>query len=291
MNSLSTSSPASRFSSVRPAPITGPFTYPGRRALITGASSGIGESFARVLAARGMNLILVARSEDKLRALATELSASHGIHAEVMPTDLGQDGAARALWGRCEARGLEVDLLINNAGFATYAPFESSPLAREHEQVMLNVTALMDLSHLALPGMLARGEGGIINVASTAGYQPVPYMAVYGATKAFVLSFTEALWAENRERGVRVLALCPGPVETPFFDVVGTRSVAVGVMMTSEQVVLAGLRGLEQGRPSLVAGWRNWLQANLARLSPRALTVKIAAGMMKPRRPLQLAGS
>ncbi|MBJ6764965.1 SDR family oxidoreductase [Myxococcaceae bacterium JPH2] len=291
MNSLSTSSHAPCFSAARPSRTTGPFTYQGRRALITGASSGIGESFARVLAARGMNLILVARSEDKLRALATELSSLHGIHAEAMPMDLGRDGAARALWSRCEERGLEVDLLINNAGFATYAPFESSPLAREHEQVMLNVTALMDLSHLALPGMLARGEGGIINVASTAGYQPVPYMAVYGATKAFVLSFTEALWAENRERGVRVLALCPGPVETPFFDVVGTRSVAVGVMMTSEQVVLSGLRGLEQGRPSLVAGWRNWLQANLARLSPRALTVKVAAGMMKPRRPLQLAGS
>lgn len=268
---------------VSPAPTSGPFPYQGRRALITGASSGIGEAFARLLAARKMNLVLVARSEDKLRVLAAELMKQHAVQVEVLSMDLSHEGAARQLHGQCRERGLHVDLLINNAGFATHGAFEAVPLARQHEQVMLNVTALVDATHLFLPDMVARGLGGVLNVASIAGYQPLPYMAIYGATKAFVLSFTEALWAENRERGVRVLALCPGPVETSFFDVVGTRQVAVGPTATAEQVALAGLRGLEQGRPSLIAGWRNWFQANMPRFAPRAFTVRVAAGMLKPR--------
>jgi short-subunit dehydrogenase len=258
---------------------------PGHRALITGASGGIGESFARLLAARGVDLVLVARSEGKLRALATELSAAHGIRAEVLATDLSRPDAPRQLHAACEARGLPVDLLINNAGFGSLGPFDANPFEREHEQVMLNVTALMDLTHLFLPAMLARGTGGIINVASIAGYQPVPYMAVYAATKAFVLSFTEALWGETRERGVRVLALCPGPVETGFFDVVGTRDAAVGIMATPEDVAAAGLRGLEQGRASVIPGWRNRIQSSLPRIFSRAFTVRVAARMMKPRGP------
>ncbi|MFP2959217.1 SDR family NAD(P)-dependent oxidoreductase [Myxococcus sp. 1LA] len=283
MNRSSQSPVASRYSASSPAPVTGPFPYRGHRALITGASSGIGEAFARLLAARGMNLVLVARSEDKLRALATELEGKHGVSVEVVRLDLSREGAARDLYARCRERNLAVDLLINNAGFATHGTFEEVPLARQHEQVMLNVTALMDATHLFLPDMVARGQGGIINVASIAGYQPLPYMATYGATKAFVLSFTEALWAENRERGVRVVALSPGPVETSFFDVVGTRQVAVGPTATAEQVALAGLQGMERGRPSLVAGWRNWVQANVPRFAPRAVTVRVAAGMLKPR--------
>ncbi|MFP2910217.1 SDR family NAD(P)-dependent oxidoreductase [Pyxidicoccus sp. 3LFB2] len=257
----------------------------GHRALITGASGGIGEAFARLLAARGMDLVLVARSEDKLRALATELSKTHGIRAEVLATDLSRPGAPRELHAACEARGLPVDLLINNAGFGSLGHFETNAFEREHEQVMLNVTALVDLTHLFLAPMLARGMGGVLNVSSIAGYQPVPYMAVYGATKAFVLSFTEALWAETRERGVRVLALCPGPVETAFFDVVGTRDAAVGPMATPGEVAALGLRSLEQGRASVVPGWRNRFQVALPRFLPRALIVKVAAGMMKPRGP------
>lgn len=258
---------------------------PGRRALVTGASGGIGESFARLLAARGMDLVLVARSEGKLRALATELSTAYGIRAEVLATDLSLPDAPRQLHAACEARGLPVDVLINNAGFASYGPFDAAPFEREHEQVMLNVTALMDLTRLFLPAMLARGTGGVINVASIAGYQPLPYMAVYGATKAFVLSFTEALWAETRERGVRVLALCPGPVETGFFEAVGTRDVAVGPMATPEQVAADGLRALEQGRASVVPGWRNRFQAALPRFVPRGFIVQTAARMLKPRTP------
>ncbi|WP_163995940.1 SDR family NAD(P)-dependent oxidoreductase [Pyxidicoccus caerfyrddinensis] len=258
---------------------------PGHRALITGASGGIGESFARLLAARGLDLVLVARSEGKLRALATELSAAHGIRAEVLATDLSRPDAPRQLHAACEARGLPVDLLINNAGFGSLGPFDANPFEREHEQVMLNVTALMDLTHLFLPAMLARGTGGIINVASIAGYQPVPYMAVYAATKAFVLSFTEALWGETRERGVRVLALCPGPVETGFFEVVGTRDAAVGPMATPEAVAAEGLRALEQGRASVIPGWRNRIQSSLPRIFSRTLILRVAARMMKPRPP------
>ncbi|WP_437829198.1 SDR family NAD(P)-dependent oxidoreductase [Sorangium sp. So ce1153] len=280
-----------RSSSPRAARASGPFPYRGRRALVTGASSGIGESFARELAARGMDLVLVARSEGKLRALASELAKRHGVAVEVVASDLSREGAARALHAQCEEKGLHVDLLVNNAAFGTHGPFHEAPLARQHEQVTLNVTAVVDLSHLFLPGMVERGEGGIINVASIAAYQPLPYMATYGATKAFVLSFTEALWAEVRERGVRVIALCPGPVETRFFDVVGTRDVAVGPMATPEQVVLAGLRGLEKGSPSLIVGLRNWVQSNLPRLFPRELALRVTSGIMKPRPPAVLAAT
>ncbi|RKH48453.1 SDR family oxidoreductase [Corallococcus sp. AB049A] len=258
------------------------FPYAGHRALVTGASSGLGVVFARELAARGMDLILVARSEDRMRALAEELKNAHGIQADVIALDLGREGAGRELHARCQEKGLRVDLLVNNAGFGTHGAFDAAPFARQHEQVMLNVTSLVDTSHLFLPDMLARGVGGILNVASIAGFQPVPYMAIYAASKAFVLSFTEALSEETRERGVRVLALCPGPVQTAFFDVVGTEQAAVGPKATAEEVVLHALKALDQGRASVVPGWRNWLQANLTRFTPRWLGLRVAAGMMRP---------
>ncbi|MHA7628781.1 SDR family NAD(P)-dependent oxidoreductase [Corallococcus sp. M7] len=281
MQTTSSQSPVR--SSVAPAAPRGKaFPYAGHRALVTGASSGLGEVFARELAARGMDLILVARSEDRMRALAAELKEAHHIQAEVIALDLGREGAGRELYARCQEKGLRVDLLVNNAGFGTHGAFDAAPFARQHEQVMLNVTSLVDTSHLFLPDMLARGVGGILNVASTAGFQPVPYMAIYGATKAFVLSFTEALSEETRERGVRVTALCPGPVKTAFFDVVGTQQAAVGPMATAEEVVLRGLKALDQGRASVVPGWRNWLQSNVTRFTPRWLGLRVTAGMMRP---------
>src|SRR5712691_11554476 len=150
------------------------FTYRGKTALITGASSGIGETFASTLAARGMNLILVARSEGKLRTLATQLASQHGIRAEVIAADLAQENAATAIQSEVEEKGLQVDMLINNAGFGTHGPFESLSPQRDHEEVMVNVTALVDLTHAFVPAMAARGDGAIINVASIAGFQPVP---------------------------------------------------------------------------------------------------------------------
>src|SRR6266516_7963303 len=176
------------------------FNYAGKAALITGASSGIGEAFAHILAARGMNLVLVARSADKLRVIAQALSEQHGIRADVVTADLCREGAMQEVYQRTQALGVPVDLLVNNAGFGTYGCFDTLAPEREHEEIMLNVTALVDLTHAFLPAMVERKEGGVINVASIAAFKPLPYQAVYGASKAFVLSFSLALWGENRTR-------------------------------------------------------------------------------------------
>ncbi len=255
------------------------FHYQGKTALITGASSGIGKVFAEALAARGTHLVLTARSEDKLRALADGLAAQHGIRAETIVADLSREGAPQQIYAEIQQRGLSVDLLVNNAGFGTYGLFAEESHAKQHAEVTVNVTAVVDLSHLFLGPMLQRGEGGIINVASTAAFQPLPYMAVYAATKAFVLSFSEALWAEYRKQGVRVLALCPGPVDTAFFDAVGSREPAVGVMVTPEKVVEVGLRALERGKCSVIPQWQTFLLAQVPRLVPRSLVVRIAEQM------------
>src|SRR2546429_3855576 len=232
-----------------------------------------------------MNLIRVARSEGKFRPLATQLASQNGIRAEVIAADLAQENAAKAIQSAVEEKGLQVNMLINNAGFGTHGPFESLSPQRDHEEVMVNVTALVDLTHAFVPAMAARGEGAIINVASVAGFQPVPYMAIYGATKAFVLSFSEALWGEYQGRGVRVLALCPGPVSTNFFNVVGTRDAAVGTPIGPEKVVGAALRALERGKSFVIPGTSNYLLSNVAiRLVPRALTARVWANMMRPRK-------
>lgn len=257
------------------------FTYQGKTALITGASSGIGLAFAHALAARKMNLVLVARSEERLRALATELAQKHNIRAEVIASDLSQAGAVPALQQEVEQRGLIIDLLINNAGFGTHGYFEKINPERDHQEVMVNVTAVVDLAHAFIPSMLARKSGAIINVASTAAFQPVPYMAVYGASKAFVLSFSEALAEEYRTRGLRVLALCPGATETPFFDIAG-EAASVGKRRTPEQVIATGLRALEQGRTVVVDGTSNAFLAAMPRLAPRWLVARVAGRTVHP---------
>lgn len=260
------------------------WTYTGKTALITGASSGIGEVFARALAGRGMNLLLVARSEDKLNALAGELGRQHGIRAEVIAADLSDTTSPEHIYAETQKRGLNVDLLVNNAGFATHGAFEATSGERQHEEIMVNVTALVDLTHLFLSAMLARGDGGVINVASTAGFLPLPYMAVYGATKAFVLSFSEALWGEYQHRGVRVLALCPGATDTAFFEVVGTNQASVGRRASPQAVVEAGLRAFEQGRLNTIPGAMNVVTANLPRILPRRSIVGIIANMYRPKK-------
>lgn len=258
--------------------------YTGKTALITGASSGIGAAFARVLAAQGTHLILVARSEDKLRDLATTLSAQHAIRAEVLATDLSLLDTGQKLFTATQQLDLPVDILINNAGFGTHGPFDSLNAGREQQEIMLNVAATVDLTHHFLPAMLARRSGSIINVASTAAFQPVPYMAVYGASKAFVLSFSEALWGEYHSKGIRVLALCPGPTSTDFFNVVGTEDAALGSMETPEKVVQVAFQALEQGRPSVVSGRRNALMANSVRFAPRGMVARMGERMMRPGR-------
>jgi len=261
-----------------------PIEYRQANIMITGASSGIGLALAQALAARGANLILVACSAEMLRRIAENLARQHGVRAHAVVADLGADGAAEEVHAQACALGLTPHMLINNAGFATYGRFESLSLTRQLDEIALNCRAVVALSHAVLPAMLSQGHGAIINVASTAALQPLPYMAVYGATKAFVLSFSEALWQEYRDRGIRVLALCPGATDTAFFDVVGADEAAVGQRMSVDVVVNICLYALERGRSHVVAGRANRLLAWLPRLLPRQTVLRVVANMLKPRR-------
>ncbi|HEY2495041.1 MAG TPA: SDR family oxidoreductase [Paenibacillus sp.] len=258
------------------------FIYSNKTALITGASSGIGEIFAYSLAAKKCNLILVARNEEKLKALATELSTTYKVKTTVIALDLSIPGASQDLLHEVQKQHLKIDLLINNAGFATYGYFEQVSGNRQHEEVMLNVTALVDITHAFMPDLLRNRDGGLINVSSTAAFQPDPYMAVYGATKAFVLSFSEALWAENRKRGLKVLALCPGATETAFFDVVDSSEASVGSRQTPNTVVNNALRALEKGRSHIISGRQNYLIAQLSRLFSRQFMLGIVERTLRP---------
>jgi uncharacterized protein len=257
--------------------------YKGQRALVTGASAGIGAVFARELARRGADLVLVARSQGKLAALAEELSDSYGVAVDVVAADLAKPSAATELAESPRARDLQIDILVNNAGFGLFAPLDEADPAVLADMVQLNVGTLVDLTRLYLPGMLERDRGAIINVGSTAGFQPVPYMAVYGATKAFVLSFTEALWAETRGSGVRVTALCPGSTDTGFFDVAGDDA-QVGHRIAPERVVHAAFRALDRRSSSVVTGGlESWMLTNSSRLAPRQLVARMAERTMRPK--------
>ncbi|MTD16950.1 SDR family NAD(P)-dependent oxidoreductase [Nakamurella sp. YIM 132087] len=254
-----------------------PFTP--SRTLITGASSGIGAGFARTFAARGSDLVLVARREDRLRELAAELTARHGIRAQVLPADLAEPDAGRLLIEQVDG---EVDLLVNNAGFATHGPLAESDAARIENEIDVDVRALVSLTRAFLPGMIARRSGAIVNLASTASFQPLPGMAVYGAAKAFVRTFSEAVWQEARPHGVKVFALSPGPTRTEFFDVVGTESAAVGTMRDVDQVIATALRALDSRRtpPGVVDGRANALVAWSTRLVPRRILIPMTARML-----------
>jgi short-subunit dehydrogenase len=254
--------------------------YKGLLALVTGASSGIGAVFARRLAERGCDLVLVARRHGKLESLSRMLNSQVDVEVEVLPADLSVTGAGAALAESLAARGVQVDVLVNNAGFGLYAPVRHADPRRISEQVMLNVAAVTDLTQALLPGMLARDRGAVINVASTAAFQPVPYMSVYGATKAYVLSFTEALWAETRHTNVRVTALCPGATDTEFFDVAG-ESASIGRRMAPEPVVDAALRALERRRSAVTPGLTNWLLANSTRFGSRRTVARMAERTMR----------
>jgi uncharacterized protein len=256
--------------------------FKGNRALVTGASSGIGEVFARQLAERGANLVLVARSRDKLEALAKELEGRFGTSVEVLACDLSEPGAGAALAERLAEHDVQIDVLINAAGFGMFGQLHEADPARTSQQVRLNVDALTELTRALLPQMRARNRGAIVNVASTAAFQPLPYMAVYGATKAYVLSFTEALWAETRGTGVRVTALCPGATDTPFFDTASDHA-SIGHRMAPEQVVAAAFSALERRRCSVTPGLRNRLLAGTPRLTPRQIVVRVSERTMRPK--------
>ncbi|MGH9932660.1 MAG: SDR family NAD(P)-dependent oxidoreductase [Pyrinomonadaceae bacterium] len=249
--------------------------------LITGASSGIGEVFARKLAARGRNVLLVARSEEKLVTLCNELGRSNSIRAQYVALDLSKPEAPAQLFEEAEKRGLTVDMLINNAGFGSMDEFSKLNLARELNMIDLNVKSLVELTYRFLQPMLKRKQGAIINVASTAAFQPVPLMATYAATKAFVLSFSEALWEENRPYGIKVIALCPGVTDTNFFEAARGRKPPARASQSPEEVVDTALRGLDRGKSHIISGWTNFLVTQGERLAPRSVITRFAGRMMR----------
>jgi short-subunit dehydrogenase len=252
--------------------------------LITGASSGIGEEFARQLAARGENVALVARSEAKLRALCDELGRTHKVDAQYVVQDLAEDGAAAKLYAETKRRGLSVETLINNAGFGAMGDFANLDVERALQMIDLNVKALTALAFYYLAPMRERRSGTIINVASTAAFQGVPYMAVYAATKAFVLSLSEALWEENRAYNIHVMALCPGVTETNFFEAAqsGKGRPPMRVAQTPKEVVETALRGLKRGRSHVISGWANYFMTEAERLAPRSLVARVVGKAMRP---------
>jgi short-subunit dehydrogenase len=251
--------------------------------LITGASSGIGEVFARRLAARGRNVLLVARSEEKLITLCNELGRSNSIRAQYVALDLSLQESPARLFEEAEKRGLSIDLLVNNAGFGSFGDFSKADLARELNMIDLNVKALVELTYRFLQPMRERKQGAIINVASTAAFQGVPFMATYAATKAFVLSFSEALWEENRPFGIKVMALCPGVSETNFFEAARGEKPPARASQTPEEVVETALRGLARGKSHIISGWINRVMTESERLFPRSLVTRMAGRMMRGR--------
>ena len=271
-----------------PTPEPGMIEYTGRTALITGASGGIGEAFARALAERGMNLVLAARSTEKLEKLARSLAALHGIRAEVLTADLALHGAAEDLFAEVDERGFEVDWLINNAGVTAVGRFDKLPLVQQVALLQINVVALTELSHLFVQQLVER-KGALINVASLGAFQPDPFYAVYGASKSYVLNFTEALWAEYRHLGLKVLAVCPGLTQTNIFAAAGNpstvklveRAARLGLVMTPEAVVAQSLRALEKGKSSVVTGIANQLTSQLPRIAPRSLMARAGAALMQ----------
>lgn len=249
-----------------------------KTALITGASAGIGETFAQELAKQQMNLVLVARSEQKLQSLAQNLRSLYQIQVDTIIQDLTAPNAAETVFDTVNQKGITIDLLVNNAGFGGYGDFAEQDGEKQVKIVQLNILALVDLTHRFIIGMRDRRSGSIINMASTASFQPMPYFSVYAASKAFVLSFSEALWAENQGYNVKVLAVCPGPTDTSFFQDAKfpdfLTKVAEANNTSKEVVVREALQALAKNQSTVVPGdLRNQLVANIHRFLPReALT-------------------
>jgi uncharacterized protein len=253
-----------------------------RWTLITGASSGIGAELARVFAARSCPLVLTARRHERLEALADEIRQTHGVPVEIMALDLGDREAPQDLRDMLQERGIAVHTLVNNAGFGLRGYFASLPHEKQLAMIDLNVTALTSLCRLMLPGMIERRRGGILNVASLAAFQAGPYMAVYYATKAFVLSLSEALHDEAKPHGVTVTALCPGPTESEFSETAGlkdSRLFKAGVMSSAE-VARNGFEGYEAGRAIVIPGAKNRVGAIGSKFMPRFVSRRVA-GMLQ----------
>lgn len=250
-------------------------------ALITGASGGIGKAFAEELAARSINLVLVSRSEQKLNQLAKQLQKQYQIQVDVIVKDLTEVGAAQSVYEIVQAQELTIDLLINNAGFGDYGDFAERDGERQVKIVQLNILALVDLTHKFLPEMRQRRSGSIINLSSLSAFQPIPYLSVYAASKAFILNFSQALWAENRPHNVRVLVVCPGPVETNFFAEANIPPALAGKtnkISAAYEVVQESLKALAKGDSIVVIGGVNThLITKLSPLVPRRILLSMLA--------------
>ncbi|HKH42978.1 MAG TPA: SDR family oxidoreductase [Solirubrobacterales bacterium] len=248
-------------------------------ALVTGASSGIGASIAAEFASRGYSLVLVARREERLRSLATELSSDHSVDAEIITADLGDEGDRDRLQEELRSRGRAVEVLVNNAGFGHQADFAPSPRDRMVEMVRVNVEAVVDLTSRFIGPMVERGRGSVINIASTAAFQPLPGSAVYAASKSFVLSFSEALRTELRGSGVTVTAVCPGPVRTEFTEVAGVGGVEErtpgAVWMSAEEIARHAVDGAKHDKRVVVPGTLNRVTALAGQHSPRAVALPL----------------
>ena len=253
--------------------------YTDTTVMITGASSGLGEEFARQLANRGADLVLLARRKNILEDLAADIRSASGRQVHVIAADLSVPGAAASVVSALAERGLHVNSLVNNAGLGKTAPFAKSSLTDVHAQIGLNVTAVVDLTHALLPQLLASGRGALVNIASLTAYSPTPNMAVYAASKAFVLRFTEALAYELRDSSLSVLALSPGPTRTGFYATSGTTETGVRFQQPA-QVVASAFKALDRAQTptSVVSGWQNRVSSHVLGLLPRRTVLRMMAG-------------
>lgn len=258
----------------------------GQTALVTGASYGIGVDLAECFAADGYDVVLTARSEDALREVAERLSRTHGIKATPIAVDLGAIGGGARLAAEIAARGIQIDVLVNNAGYGIAGAFNGSDASTQLGMIDLNDRALVELTHIYWPGMIARNRGGVLNVASTAAFQPGPLMAIYYASKAFVLSFSEALWEEARGTNVRVSCLCPGPTASKFRARAGTDKVKLsqsgGTPMSSAEVARMGYDAWDANKRVEVTGLRNRVLASLVPLMPRSVVLGLVKNLQSP---------
>jgi uncharacterized protein len=253
--------------------------------VVTGASSGIGLEVARSLAAQRRNVVLVARSAGKLEALADELRRRHGVRAEVIAADLSARDGADGVADELARRGIDVDTLVNNAGFGLFGKHVDTAMEDEQQMIDVNITTLTRLTKRLLPAMARRGSGRVLNVASTAAFQPGPYMAVYYATKAYVLSYSEALAEELRGSGVSVTALCPGPTASGFQDKADMHDSALvkgKKLPTAKEVADYAVAALDRGQTVAIHGAMNWLMAQSPRFTPRSIVTRIVAAMSRP---------
>jgi len=259
-------------------------SFQGQTALITGASSGIGLALADGFARRGADLVIAALPNEKLPAAAAWLRVRHRVTVHEVGVDLAVEDGPDMFAARVVELGLTIDVLVNNAGFGVHGNYHTLDMDQNHREVMLLCSSVERMTRLFLPGMLERRRGTLVNLSSVQGFQPVPHMAVYGAAKAFVLSFTTALWAEYRNSGVRILALCPAQTATDFFEDLGYQVATGGRMRTPEEVAVTAFRALRRGAPYVIDGWQYRLTANAPRFLPRGLVARITERVLHPSR-------